>query len=344
MARAPRADPLEEVRQDLRSGDLKPVYLIFGEQGWLARQAFDALFKKSVQGGPRGFNEQIFQGESCTGADVASAASTMPMMGPRRTIVVRNADKLKKEPAERLAAYCASPSETTVLLLVASDGARKAVDGRSKFAKAIKKAGRWLEFRKLYGRALKGWIEGEARRLGKRLERGCAEYLEDIAGTDLSQIHNGLELASLYVGDNDLIEVADLQEVVTGSRQEALWDLLDDVGTRNASSALRNMQRCWRQGEEAMSLLALTKRRVIQLSAAEGAIAEGARRDEALKAAGVAPNMAWKWESQLGRYRVSELRRARSRLLAAEDGMKGGRRIDRRWVLETAILDLIAGR
>lgn len=343
MARAPKADPSAEIRSDLRSGELKPVYLIFGDQAFLARQAFDALFAGSVKGGPRGFNEQIFLGESISGGDVASAASTLPMMGPRRTIVVRNVDKLKKEPQERLAAYCASPSPTTVLILVASDGARKALDGRGKLAKAIKKTGRWCEFKKLYGRNLHGWIEAEARRQKKRLQRGAAQYLEDVAGTDLAQIHNGLTLATLFVGDREEIGIEDLAAVMTGRKQEALWDLLDDLGHRKGESALRNLQRCWSQGEDAFSVLNLARRRVLQLLAAEGAMATGMRPPDALRAAGIPPNMAWKWERQLGRYRVPELLRAKRRMLQAESDCKGGLRIDARWAVERALIDVIHG-
>ena len=343
MARAPRQDPAAELGADLRSGDLKPIYLLFGEQAFLARKAFDALFAAAVKGGPRGFNEQFFLGESVTGGEVASAASTLPMMGPRRTIVVRNVDKLKKEAQERAAAYCASPSPTTALIFVGSDGARKALDGRGKLAKVVKKNGRWLEFRKLYGRNLHGWIDAEAKRLEKRLQRGGPQFLEDIAGTDLAQIHNGLTLAALYVGDAADITLEDLSAVMTGRKQEALWDLLDDLGERKGESALRNLQRCWSQGEEAIGILNLVRRRVKQLLAAETGLARGLRADEALRAAGVAPNMAWKWDRQLGRYRLAELARARRRMLQAESDVKGGLRIDRRWAVERAVLDVIRG-
>jgi DNA polymerase III subunit delta len=343
MARGPKTDPSAEIRGDLRSGELKPIYLLFGDQAFLARKAFDALFAAAVKGGPRGFNEQIFLGESCSGDDVVSAASTLPMMGPRRTIVVRNVDKLKKEPQERLAGYCANPSPTSVVIFVSSDGARKALDGRGKLAKAIKKTGRWCEFKKLYGRNLHGWIETEAKRQKKRLERGATQYLEDIAGTDLAQIHNGLQLAALFVGDAPEISVADLAAVMTGRKQEALWDLLDDLGQRRGESALRNLQRCWSQGEEPIGILNLVRRRVVQLHTAEAGVAQGLRRDEALRAAGVSPNMAWKWDKQLGRYRVPELSRARRRMLQAESDVKGGLRIDRRWAVERAIMDVIRG-
>ena len=250
MARSPRPDPVSEVRSDVRSEELKPVYLLFGQESYLARQAFDQLWKAALGSGPRGFNDQVFQGEKTSGDAIAAAAAHLPMMAARRVIAVRNVDKLNKEDCDRLAEYCANPSPTTVLLLLGADGSRKPIDGRTKLAKAIRAQGRWCEFKKLYGRNLRAWIEGEAGSLEKRLDPSGPGYLEALLGNDLSQIANGLRHAALYVGDRPEILREDLQEVISGRKQEALWDLLDDLGRRRLQPAMRNLQLLYRQGEE----------------------------------------------------------------------------------------------
>jgi DNA polymerase III subunit delta len=335
---------MSDVRADVASGDLKPIYLLFGQESWLVREAYDQLFAKSVSSGPRGFNEQVFEGDKAGADAIAGAARHLPMMGKYRTIVVRNVGKLNAEDQERLGAYCTSPSETTVLLLLGADRDRKVLDGRKKLAKAIKKNGRWCEFKKLYGRNLHHWIEGEARRLGKKLDPEGAGFLEAVMGNDLAQVANGLVHASLFVGEADRITLEDLEEVVSGSKQEALWDLLDCIGQRRLEPALRNLQLLFRQGEREMGILALTKKRVRLLLDSERAIARGVPPRDALSEAGVIPSLAWKFDRQLGRYEPRELQRGISRLLRAESDLKGGARIDSRWSLERAIVDLIRGR
>ncbi len=337
-----KADPFGDVRADVRGGELKPIYVLFGPEPHLQRQAYDLLFAAAVAGGPRGFNEQVFEGGSASGDAIAGAAQHLPMMASRRVIVVRNAAKLNAESQARLAEYCSNPSPTTVLIFLGADGAKKVFDGRQKLAKAIKKHGRWCEFRKLYGRNLSSWIEAEADALGKALERGGASLFEDLMGNDLAQIANGLRHAALFVGDDsDRISVEDLQQVLVGRNTEALWGLLDAVGQRRRESALRCLQLLWGQGQTPFSVYNLVARRVRQLLAAERAIAHGSSGDDALRAAGVAPNMLWKWRDQLGRYRLGELQRASSRMLAAESALKGGYRIDPKWSVETAIADVI---
>jgi len=337
------SDPFADLQADVRSGQLLPVYVLFGQEPFLLRQAYDVLFAASVKGGPRGFNEQVFQADKISGDEVASACKTLPMMGPRRTIVIRSINKLKKDPATVLGEYCANPSETSCLILLADDDARKAIDGRSKLAKQIKKNGRWCEFKRLYGRNLHGWIDREAKRHGKALDRSGAGYLETLTGGSLSQIANNLTLASLFVGERPRIELSDLEEVCAGSKQDALWSLLDALGERRLEPAVRNAQLLWRQGEQPFPVLSLAKKRVSQLLTIELARDRGAGQRDAMLAAGVAPNMAWKWEKQLGRYRLPELRRANRRMLQAESELKGGLRVDARWIVEGAIRDVIRG-
>ncbi len=351
MARRPEAEnPLQLIRADIADESLKPVYLLRNgqrQEPLLSRRAYDLLCAAAVAGGPRGFNEQVFQGEKSKADAIASAAQHLPMMGPRRLIIVRNVNRLKQADQDILAAYCSDPSPTTVLVLAEDPdtgpgkGKANALDGRRKLVKAVKKNGRDCSFRRLYGRALEAWVVSEATSMGKRLEGRFAEYLEGVLGNDLGQICNALSLASLFVGEAEVIRTEDLEQVVSGRRQEALWDLLDAVGERSLRGALYNLQTLYSQGEDPFSLLGLLKKRVRELLRAEQALATGMARREALSAAGIAPNMTWKYERQLGCYRPIELRRGLSRLLVAESDLKGGSAVDSRWSVESAIREII---
>ena len=352
--RGPEQNPLDLIREDIAADALRPVYLLRNgqrQEPLLSRRAYDMLCAAAVAGGPRGFNEQVFEGAKSRGADIASAANHLPMMAPRRLIVVRNVNRLKQGDQDELGAYCQQPSETTVLVLAedpatgSGKGQIRGLDGRRKLVKAIKKSGRDCSFKRLYGRALEAWVVAEAASLGKEVQGRFAEYLEGVVGNDLGQIHNALSLASLFVGESPVIRTEDLEQVVAGRRQEALWDLLDAVGERSLNGALRNLQMLNNQGEESMPLLSLLKKRVRELLKAEQAVARGLAPRDALSEAGIAPNMSWKYERQLGSYRPAELRRGLSRLVRAESDLKGGVRVDKKmeiYLLERAIVDIVA--
>lgn len=336
-----KANPWGDVVADVQSGDLAPIYLLGGQESFLVRRAYDLLYPAALAGGPRGFNEQTFLGDKTSGAAIAGACNTLPMMGKRRVVVVRSVERMKKDHQDELAAYCASPSPTTVLLLLVSDDPTKKIDGRTKLPKAIKKNGRYCEFKRMYGRELQGWIGDEARRLDKKLEPMCAGYLEGLMGNDLAQIANALTIASLYVGEEDRILLSDLEEVVAGRKQDALWDMLDAIGERRFPRALRAMQQLARQGEEPHAMLRLVTKRIRELQRARAGLDDGMSPRDAAIAAGISPAIAWKFDGQIRAWRPPQLRRAVSRLLEAESDMKGGLRVDPRLALESAVLDVL---
>ena len=94
---------------------------------------------------------------------------------------------------------------------------------------------------------------------------------------------------------------------------------------------------------ETPGALSLVRSRMRVLLATERGIAGGMGQQQALRDAGVAPNMTWKYRDQVGRYRLGELQRALSRLVRAESDQKGGKRIEPMWSLEQAIRDVIDG-
>src|SRR6185437_11041223 len=124
--------PAEAIAQ-ARAGQLLPLYVVAGEERLLRDEVVAALRAASLAGGVAAFNEDKFTaGETDVDAIVA-AARTVPMMAPRRFVIVRGAERWdageggESAPFDRLAEYAAAPIDTTCLVVVASklDGRRK---------------------------------------------------------------------------------------------------------------------------------------------------------------------------------------------------------------------------
>jgi DNA polymerase-3 subunit delta len=343
MARADAADPWDEVQRDLKSGDLRTIYWLWGPEAYLVRRAKDLLWAAARAGGPRGFNEQVFQGETAKGDTIASACNTLPMMAKRRAILVRSANRLKKEEQEALAGYAASPSPTTVLILVADDDSEKKIDGRSKLALGIRKHGRSLEFRRIFGARVKEFVVTEARSQGKKIDPRAAEHAIASLGGDLGNLANAVVLASLFVGEAPEIGPADMAQVLSGSRQEALWDFVDALGERARDRAMACLVEALHNGEEPLAVLQLVKRRMKELQRARAFLDQGRSAKDALQEAGVPGNLAWKMEKQVVAWRSERLAWAISKLLRAESDMKGGRRMDPAWVAERVMEEISRG-
>src|SRR6266550_351280 len=138
----PTATP-SAVRKQIASGQTDRIYLLVGEDD-VEKSALAAEFSALVDEGLHAFNvERIHAGEMTTGdrlaegvAEIVAAARTLPMMSPRRVVVVSQADALlmpkrESEGAARALAELETllnqPEPLTVLVLVAG-----ALDRRSR--------------------------------------------------------------------------------------------------------------------------------------------------------------------------------------------------------------------
>src|ERR1700688_4035441 len=74
------------------SGPIGPLYVFFGDEAFLKRQAMDALRSRAL--GPDADEQAVsaHAGESATFAAVYDELQTVPFFAPRRVVVVQDAD------------------------------------------------------------------------------------------------------------------------------------------------------------------------------------------------------------------------------------------------------------
>ena len=101
-------------------GDLKPVYLIYGDEELLLRARGPPPARAAVQGRrPRLQLRHVRGRVGATSTTILAAANTLPFMSEKRLVVVRDVDRMPTAALGALADYAADPSEQTVLVLVA---------------------------------------------------------------------------------------------------------------------------------------------------------------------------------------------------------------------------------
>jgi DNA polymerase-3 subunit delta len=133
-----------EAIAEARSGNLRPVYLVAGEEHRLVTDVLAALRTAALAGAVVGLNDDLFVAGEVDVERVLGAARTLPMMAQRRLVVVRSLErwepreggKSKDEPLDRIADYLKEPSPTTVVVLVASK-----LDKRRRLVSAAHKEG-----------------------------------------------------------------------------------------------------------------------------------------------------------------------------------------------------------
>lgn len=273
-----------------KRGELLPVYAIVGEERWFRERVVRALREAALGGGIPDFNEDKLTAGDATVEKVLGAVRTVPMMSPKRFVIVRQVDRWEEKesagdsgfPTDPLAEYAKNPVPSTCLVLVADK-----LDGRRKLASVAKKGGMVVDCAPIEKRALAGWITDVAKAKGHRISHETAELLGELVGQDLSSLDDAVERLSLFVGKDAPIDEHALSECIHRVRADDSWALVDAVGQRNLARALSVLADAYDPRDRGLPLLGALAWSVRQLAKFQAALEGGAREDEAAKRAGV---------------------------------------------------------
>jgi len=324
----------QRIVKDAEAGKIPPIALIVGAERLFAERAVTALRRACLGDDGQGFNEEVFEGKSASGSRIVDAARTLPMLGGRRFVLVRDVDAMATPELERVADAFDDPSDLACLVLTATK-----LDARLKFAKRAKKLGYWIDASPLKTSELRSFVAEEARRRGVAFQGAALTALVDAIGNDLSAIDDALERLSLYVGEGGKVDVDAVSACVTHARVESIWQLVDAVGARDRRTALAASGSLLSDGEPPLRVLAMIARQLRILSRMRDALQSGASPQDAAKRAGAPPFKARDLANAARRFDDRHLRQAFTLLAETDVALKGSRRPPDT-VLQAAILEL----
>jgi len=200
----------------------------------LAHRAIDAIVAQHVDPSMRDLSYHLYYGDETKDVEVADTARTVPFLTEYRVVVVHNADKYEPESAGgALHAYLESPSETSILLLVAPR-----IDRRLRLFKLCEKHGVVVECPEMRPAEAAAWARAEAQSRGKKLGADAAQSLVERSGTKLSDVLNAVTLVCNYVGSAPAIAEADVHAATADVAEEEIWTLTDAIAQSDTRKAL----------------------------------------------------------------------------------------------------------
>ena len=124
---------MQRLNEDIKSGQLKKVYLLYGEEAYLRKQYKDRL--KAAIVGDDTMNYHYFEGKNIAVGEVIDLAETLPFFAEKRLIVIENSG-LFKSGGEQLSEYLAGITEFifsvyTAFLIKSAQADKSAESGRS---------------------------------------------------------------------------------------------------------------------------------------------------------------------------------------------------------------------
>lgn len=327
---------IQDVIAEARAGTLRPALVLVGAERFLAERAVGLLRKAALGESPTGFNDEVFHGQGLTARAVSQAARTLPMFAKMRFVLVRDVDSAADAELDALASYLAEPSPSTCVVMTAEK-----IDQRTRFAKAAKTAGAWVDASPMRGPAVRSFATAESKSRGHTLAPDAAELLLDAIGTDLAALDDALERLSLYVGAGKQIDADAVSQCITRVRVDTIWSLVDAVGNRDTRTVLRTVSSLLADREPPLRILAMVARQLRIVAKMRDALLSGLKPPDAVKLAGAPPFKAQELAASAKRFGHDDLRAAFRTLAETDLALKGSGR-PAEVVLEEGLLRLCA--
>ncbi len=226
-------DEVLKIVNDIKSGNIKPIYFLMGEEPYYIDKLSDYIEEKVLTEEEKGFNQTVLYGRDVTIEDVISTAKRYPMMSERQVVIVKEAQDLIRT-IDKLESYADKPMETTVLVFCYK---YKTLDKRKKLTKLLAKTGVVFESKKLYENQVGDWIKRVLAGKKYAIEPKAIAMLVEFLGTDLSKINNELEKLQIILPVGSTITPLHIEENIGFSKDFNVFELRKALGERNQLKA-----------------------------------------------------------------------------------------------------------
>lgn len=270
----------EDLRKQLKSGEIAPVYLLFGAETFLRDSAAKAITESILKDAPlREFNEANFSLASTDIQQAIAAAEQLPMISSRRVVRISEVNKLQREADEEvLSRYIARPVSSSVVILIADD-----LDKRKKLSKTLLEHCAAIEFSTLSSDELMNWAHRALRDLKADAETKTLQHLIALTGDDVRKLTLELTKLATAAQPSGTITFDLVDELVQNSRELSNFELTDHLLSKNRRRALQILKKILDDGAEPLMLLGLIASNYRRLAWAKEAMSRGADKDEVFR-------------------------------------------------------------
>ncbi|MGN0333251.1 MAG: DNA polymerase III subunit delta [Lachnospiraceae bacterium] len=309
---------MKSINEDIKTGNFKSVYLLYGEEDYLKKQYREKL-KKALISEDDTVNYTHYEGKGIATGELIDLAETMPFFAERRLIVVEDSGFFKNASPE-LADYIKTMPDTTCFLFVESE-----VDKRGKMFKAVKEKGRVSEMGRQDEKTLLYWVGAQIKREGKQIKESAAKYLLAKTGTDMENLEKELEKLFSYTLGRTEITVTDIDEICTTQISNKIFEMIEAVAAKQQKKALDYYYDLLALKEPPMRILYLLSRQYKLLFEVKELMKRGYDKSQIAKTAGLHPFVAGKYMKQCQSFSSLQLRAAMEEACEYETMVKTGR-------------------
>jgi DNA polymerase-3 subunit delta len=307
----------DDLIASLEKKSLAQVYLLHGEEDFLAEEGTNAVIAAALNVAEREFNLDILRGSEADIRDVLSLASSFPMMAERRVVVLKEVDRLSPKELELVAGYVDNPSPTSTVVLVAVKA-----DMRRRPFSVIKRVGAAFECKPLYENRIPGWIESRVAGRNAAITPEACKMLAAYVGNSLRGLNNEIDKLFTYLGDTQTITAEDVSAVAGMSKEYGVFDLQRAIGAKDLKRSAEILEHMLEAGENVPFIIIMLTSYFVTLLKLHDLRLKGSSDRELASEARVHPFFLKEYLEAVRTYPRSELEDAFGILARADERVK----------------------
>lgn len=312
---------MKTIDEDIKMGQFKQIYLLYGEEAYLKKQYKDKL-KAAMTSPDDTMNFTAYEGKDTNPKEVIDLAETLPFFADRRVILIENSGFFKNS-CEDLAEYLPQVPESTNFIFVEEE-----VDKRSKLYKAAQKVGKVVEFATQNEELITRWILSRLKKEGKNITGNVMQLFLSKTGTDMGNIDKELEKLICYTLDKDIIEAADVEAITTEQVTNKIFDMVNCIAEHNQKRALDLYYDLLTLKEPPMRIMFLISRQFQILLNVKDLTRKGFDQSNIAQKAGIPPFAVKRNQAQAKGFSMEQLKQAITDGVEFEEYVKTGRMND----------------
>lgn len=247
----------EAFKSRIKSGGLAPVYIIFGDDGYLKKMYVEKLTEMTAD------KDDIFNycrfGADCDLQEVYDFLWQLPVMADKKCVILCDYDfeHCSKTDFDKLLSLTSEGCDTA-LLIIWFDSLPIDAKKSAKFKKLVSAAEKCggaavsLNHRRA-PELIKMLTDGAAKR-GCKMESAAARYLIEIAGEDINTLVNELEKLCCYLPNGEITKT-EVDYVCTKTPEASVYNLSKHIFARQSGEALKTLDELFFMRFEPMMIL-----------------------------------------------------------------------------------------
>lgn len=225
----------KDIIADVKAGNIKPIYLLHGEEPYYIDLVSDFLENNIVAEENKDFDFSVLYGGEIRMQDVLAAVSSYPMMSNYRLVVVREAQQIREKDYDLLQLYAKKHNPKAVLVICCK---HKKLDARKAYFKEVQKVGTIMESNKIYDNQVPTFIVNYVRERGKDIKDQASQMLSTFVGPNLSLLAAECDKLILALkGDENVVSEDLVQKIVGMNREFNPFELLNAVAAKDTQKA-----------------------------------------------------------------------------------------------------------